>query len=280
MRSLRVASASSLALFAPCFIASVLAASPDERWPHNPPAHVKYWSEGEVRIRQDLARWKEQDSVSGEPNRIRKMSEDEGEKFYMEYWEFYGGSESQQHFFHVPSQDIGQLGAEQDKRALRPICTDEEESTRQINGSIPRPFHPPFLVHTEEQQPSFNPHVKRDLSFYSLLRPRAQKVALEALQKRAFQCPSGTSGCSSIGRPTSCCAQGETCQLIQDTGLGDVGCCPSSGVCTGAVRSCDPGFLGCGSNIGGGCCIPNYVCVSGGCRLYHSDFSSYGIING
>ncbi|KAI9794794.1 MAG: hypothetical protein M1816_002922 [Peltula sp. TS41687] len=184
MRSLRIGC---LVLIAPSFVRSVLATAPEERWPYNLPAHVKYWPEDEVRIRQELAGLEEQDPSPQKRNGLRKMSEDEGEKFYMEYWEFYGGTEPQQQFFHAPSQKIGQSGFEEDKQRLRPLLTDEEEeSMGYINGSIPRPFHPPFLVHTE-QQPACNPHAKRDFSLHSLLPLRSPEAALEALQKRAFQ---------------------------------------------------------------------------------------------
>ncbi|KIW91099.1 uncharacterized protein Z519_07993 [Cladophialophora bantiana CBS 173.52] len=55
--------------------------------------------------------------------------------------------------------------------------------------------------------------------------------------ERDFQCPTGTSACTSIDRPNSCCATGYTCQLVQDTGLGDVGCCPDGQVCGNALAT-------------------------------------------
>ncbi|KAL2430837.1 hypothetical protein ABEF95_013834 [Exophiala dermatitidis] len=55
---------------------------------------------------------------------------------------------------------------------------------------------------------------------------RANNATLASLDvaKRGFQCPSGTTACTSIDRPNSCCATDSTCQLVTDTGLGDVGC--------------------------------------------------------
>ncbi len=213
------------------------------------------------------------------PGGVRKMSGDEGEKFYMEYWQF--------GFQEEGAQQPMMLGSEQQKNDddedkdlhartehLRSRSMDDQQQeqelqqseTTAINGSMsfpPQAFHPPFLLHTDEQEvPLGRLHSKRDLSY--LLSPRAWK---SHLHKRAFQCPAGTNDCSSIGRPTSCCAQGETCQLVPDSGLGDVGCCSARQGCSGPVRNCEAGYTSCPGDIGGGCCIPNYVCVSMGCTL-------------
>ncbi|KIW52125.1 hypothetical protein PV05_07790 [Exophiala xenobiotica] len=85
------------------------------------------------------------------------------------------------------------------------------------------------------------------------------------LFKRGFQCPSGTSSCTSIDRPNSCCATGSTCQIVQDTGLGDVGCCPNGQTCADSLSTCESGYTSCPNNPGGGCCIPGYACYDVGC---------------
>ena len=84
-------------------------------------------------------------------------------------------------------------------------------------------------------------------------------------EKRDFQCPSGTVACSSIGYPDSCCPSGETCQIVQDTGLGNVGCCPAGEICAGSLSSCSAGQTPCPNNPGGGCCIAGYACLDVGC---------------
>ncbi|KAJ4503851.1 hypothetical protein HRR83_008658 [Exophiala dermatitidis] len=84
-------------------------------------------------------------------------------------------------------------------------------------------------------------------------------------QKRGFQCPSGTTACTSIDRPNSCCATDSTCQLVTDTGLGDVGCCAHGQVCAGSLSTCADGYTSCPNNPGGGCCIPGYACYDVGC---------------
>ena len=97
---------------------------------------------------------------------------------------------------------------------------------------------------------------------------RSPREALAVLEKRIFQCPTNTFDCSSIGRPNSCCAQGEVCNIIQDTGLGDVACCPANAQCSGNLLNCDLGFTKCSDNLGGGCCIPQYVCIDIGCKSF------------
>lgn len=84
--------------------------------------------------------------------------------------------------------------------------------------------------------------------------------------RRDFKCPTGTFGCTSINRPDSCCSFGDTCELVQDTGSGDVGCCPQGQVCSGTIGSCQKDYTSCPASLGGGCCIPGYDCVSGGCE--------------
>ncbi|EAW07868.1 putative GPI anchored protein [Aspergillus clavatus NRRL 1] len=88
------------------------------------------------------------------------------------------------------------------------------------------------------------------------------------LLRRDFKCPSGTLACTAINRPESCCGTGDTCQLIQDTGLGDVGCCPQGQTCSGAIGSCQQGYTSCPASLGGGCCIPGYECSCPGAYVY------------
>ncbi len=89
---------------------------------------------------------------------------------------------------------------------------------------------------------------------------------LSVFQKRDYQCPSGTSACTAIARPNSCCAVGSTCQIIVNVGLGDVGCCPAEETCGGSVSECGGnGYTDCPNNPGGGCCIPGYGCDDEGC---------------
>lgn len=167
------------------------------------------------------------------PSVIRKMSDDEGEKFYFDYW----------------SWDDTFLSLAPSKREA-------------VNGSI---------TALEEPQPAILLHTSTDADLLLSAEEkrnyaRSARRALYMLLGRDFQCPTGTFSCTSIGQPDSCCGDGATCVIVQDTGLGVVGCCPAGETCGDTVSSCGSGYSSCASSLGGGCCIPGYTCVTGGCR--------------
>ena len=184
----------------------------------------------------------------GEPVGVRKMSGDESEMFFMEYWQI---------DTKLGDADILSY-RDRNRQIIRNRGPDLVESTALglQNASIPHILEAPFALHTERRTMS-NP----------LLRRLPQ--ALSLLGERAFQCPSGTSDCSSISRPNSCCPSGETCQLITDSGQGDVGCCGQEQSCSQQVAGCQQGYSSCPGTQGGGCCIPGYVCVGVGCKCTH-----------
>lgn len=128
----------------------------------------------------------------------------------------------------------------------------EEDTRTWTNESLFAPYSNSFPVHIDRNTSSIFPRY---------FDPRR----LSVFQKRDYQCPSGTNACISINRPNSCCAAGSTCQLIQDSGLGDVGCCPAEETCGGSVSECGEGFTSCPSYPGGGCCVPGYGCFDVGC---------------
>ena len=171
----------------------------------------------------------------------------------MEYWQ-YGGDSEQSPMLSMASSHP----------ALR--TRDAKEEARLLaNTSTPISYRPPFALHTEDE---FN---HQDLRARGGMRGRdAAAAALAVLEKRAFVCPTGTSDCSTIGYPNSCCATDETCFAIQDTGLGPVGCCPNGSSCGGTITNCDVPNTACPDSLGGGCCIPNYVCAGVGCKLLNS----------
>lgn len=185
---------------------------------------------------------------------VIKMSEDPGEKFFPEYWVFDNGSRQ------TPRLEV----------VLSPPLRsrDEEEELNLLsNASTPISYRPPFALHVADE------NIHSDLrSRERILGRGAAAAALTALQKRDFTCPSGTSDCSSVGAPNACCATGETCFSITDTGLGSVGCCPNGANCGGTISNCGSVNSPCG--VGGqnyeygGCCIPNYVCAGVGCKCH------------
>jgi hypothetical protein len=166
---------------------------------------------------------------------VRKMSGNEGEKFFFEYWTWDDADGS------VAGNTSG----------LAP---------RDINkADLPGHAHlrPALALHTNEPTDSFQLAER-----YS----GPARRALSILLGRGFECPTGTYSCTSINKPDSCCNVGDTCQGVQDTGLGSVGCCPPGESCSGGLSSCAPNYTSCPSNLGGGCCIPGYECVTGGCK--------------
>ncbi|RDW62695.1 hypothetical protein BP5796_10997 [Coleophoma crateriformis] len=204
-------------------------------WPFYLPPHVKYWPEDPPHRRRDLEAVDEHVRLGRNPVGVMKMSDDEGEKFFMEYWQFEG--------------DV----ARSNQSPLRPR-DQVEEAILLANASATVPFKPAFALHAE-----FHELKARDVEGQDAADVLAQ------LQRRAYECPGGTASCSSIGYPNSCCATGETCYQIPDTGLGSVACCAAGSTCGDNVSTCAAGYTSCGSELGGGCCIPGYVCAGVGC---------------
>jgi hypothetical protein len=179
------------------------------------------------------------------PTAIRKMPPDAGEKFYHHYYAF--EQETSQQPFPIPAIAARGSFQEQDARLLSTNASAELD---------PRPAFAPLDDRwTSSDEEGAN-------SAWRLLR----RVAA-ALERRDWSCPGGTNSCIDIGYPNSCCPTGEACMVIQDTGLGPVGCCPIGSSCGGTITGCAAGNTPCGSDLGGGCCIPGYVCQGIGCKL-------------
>jgi len=209
------------------------------QWPYNRPPHVKYYPGDPPYRRRDLESIQEHILAGHAPVAVRKMSSDDSEKFFPEYW----GFREQVNQFPV-------LGSGSSSGGMRTNLRkefEEEEAWLLANASVQLSFRPAYLVHTR--------HGKS-------LTGRDSAAALALLEKR--ECPTGTSTCSNA--PNLCCATGEVCVSITDTGLGSIGCCPSGATCTGTI-TCAAGNTPCASNIGGGCCIQGYVCAGVGCEI-------------
>ncbi|KAL2051506.1 hypothetical protein ABVK25_008168 [Lepraria finkii] len=173
---------------------------------------------------------------------VRKMSDDEGEMFFPEYWNFETTSQ--------PEPLI-------DKRDSTPYSPlDGRESFADwASASIPQPLQAPFALHTSEQF-DVRPLLGRLLK---------SSRAIFTLEQRDFQCPGDTTVCSSINQPNSCCPTGTICQSIKDSGNGAVGCCPSGQTCNQQVSDCQAPDTSCPGSSGGGCCIQGYTCSGVGC---------------
>ena len=114
---------------------------------------------------------------------------------------------------------------------------------------------------TERYRPAFSNHFQNPEE--SLLR-RAANV-LRILQNRAA-CPSGMESCSSIGADNKCCPDGTYCTDVSSSDAGQVACCPDGATCGGGVANCPSDAVSCPADLGGGCCIPGYVCLGIGCE--------------
>lgn len=227
----------------------------DDRLPANNSPDKARWvdesaDQGDVEARDEQT----QVPLGRSPVGVMKMSDDPGQKFYMHYWAY--------------GEDLPQANTPDVVPPARLLRTrdEEEEAVLLANSSAAISYRAPFALHTDE---SF---VLRHLEVRGRIPGRDASAALAALQKRQFACPTGTSDCSSIGYPNSCCATDETCFQIQDTGLGPVGCCPNGDSCGGTISGCNSPNTPCaedqgGDYEGGGCCIPDYVCAGIGCEF-------------
>lgn len=109
--------------------------------------------------------------------------------------------------------------------------------------------------------PAFAPH-----SHGTVLRRAAEVLAL--LQKRQA-CPGGMKSCSGVGSGVKCCQEGTYCVDVGDAVAGGIACCPDGVSCGGGVGECPDGATSCSAELGGGCCIPGYVCEGLGCKLIY-----------
>ncbi|KAJ5086402.1 hypothetical protein NUU61_007709 [Penicillium alfredii] len=187
---------------------------------------------------------------------VRKMSDDEGEKFFLDYWRFSNDTPGNLLERKV-DEDMNTTTTAIDASpgTIECISPDhanmaDEDSPAAIFLARSYPFQPPALVDsgTGPQRRSFT------------------GILPNLLESRDFKCPTGTHECKAINRPSRCCGSGESCELIKDIGSGDVGCCPNWQTCSGQIGSCQRGYTACSQALGGGCCIPGYECVPGGCK--------------
>lgn len=200
-------------------------------------AHELVGRDGHATTTFDHARRQEDATGQRKIIGVRKMSDDEGEKFFLNYWRF---------------EDAPGLGNA--SGIILPGGINDA-----FAASDDTLFRPAFLLHTDEQVEI--PQLMRRL--YS----GAVRREVAGLAKREFRCPSGMSSCGSIGRSDACCGEGDTCQEVEDAqGQSLVGCCPAGKSCSDGIGACPEGYGSCPSSLGGGCCIPGYECVEGGCE--------------
>ena len=217
----------------------------EPRWLSNLLSEVKYFPEDESLVKRHFDKRKELWDQT--PVGVRKMNEDEGEMFFLEYWRFDSNVEE------TTLRDERILKERMAEPQHLPSHADEHLPLElRLNSTSLPPLQAPLLLHNTQEEAHNGP-----------LSPRA---VLYFLNKRSYQCPTGTASCDSINRPNSCCPTGEACQLITDVGTGDVGCCAGGQSCSNQVSSCRQDYTSCPGNAGGGCCIPGYTCNGVGCK--------------
>lgn len=202
------------------------------------------------------------------PTAIRKMGFDAGEKFFPEYYAFSDEDAVVQQQQQVIAQRATNPALPPARRGG--VLTEEDEELLATNSSASIPYRAPFAAHfysNVEVRGHEDDILDDDWGDLLFSHHRARYLVEVKLAgaKRDYACPTGTSSCSSIGYPNSCCQSGTTCVQIDDTGLGSVGCCPDGESCTGTI-ACSDGQQGCSSESGGGCCISGYECASVGCK--------------
>ena len=214
----------------------------EAEWPYNLPPHIKYFPEDEPLVRRNMDL---QDKLKNQgPLAMRRMTSDEGEMFFLEYWRFGERGDDSNGLIKRGTANLGVSDGQPD-----PPTSDAS------NSSLLQSQQPPLLLHASYQA-SERTLLARRFNFWGT-----------RIYPRDFICPTGTSNCSYINQPNSCCEDGLTCNIVPDTGLGVVGCCASSN-CSGQVASCPESYTSCPSSQGGGCCIPGYVCSGVGCMFF------------
>lgn len=239
------------------------------QWPQYVPQHLRLFPESEqLYKRHEEVRHR---MAMQSPLGIRKMSGDPSEMFFVDYWGFDGEQPREPGFdLEIAVKNISRPAPEAEqtqephRAAHRARSRDVESFIPSANSTVVFDLLPPLLLHSTTQSPL--PKLPRNLAH---------------LFPRSFQCPQDTQPCNSIARPNSCCSTSETCVLIPDTGLGDVGCCPRGQSCSGSsVGSCNAqqGYTSCPNSSNGGCCIPNFTCEDIGCVAGSTSTTTTGVI--
>lgn len=187
------------------------------------------------------------------PTAIRKMPVDSSEKLLREHLAFQEGpmpTDYEPHPFLSPREAI---------LAARLQLTVEEDVLLAANSSsTTRPYRPAFNSHKDDAL---------DAPGDGWLLFRRAKEALHLLQGRQG-CPGGMLSCEDVGAPNKCCSSNEVCVEVEDPSVGNVACCPEGADCNAPVGGCPDGSPECPAELGGGCCIPGFVCQGVGCRCY------------
>lgn len=218
----------------------------DSQWPYNLAPHLKYWPDDPPHQRRDLD-FIQKRMANGElPDVVKKMSPDEGEMFFHDYWSF--NTEGVQ----------ASLGRRLDGFGTEKMGRDYKDDDNALlhNTSAALRFRPALKLHLQESIVNSNLELNRRGQRFS-----DSTFSIGDMFKRAA-CPAGTNVCATNGY---CCPTSDTCITITDTGLGPVGCCPTGSTCAGEITTCAAGETACPQSLGGACCIAGFQCAGVGC---------------
>ncbi|KAH0442796.1 hypothetical protein CcaCcLH18_01394 [Colletotrichum camelliae] len=170
------------------------------------------------------------------PTAIRKMSPNAGEKLLPDDLAF--------------AKDVFDTPLTPHEKLLAARMADDPFL---YNASYPH--RPPFAPHSSQAGLGWE-HFRRAIDVLNLLEKRQA-------------CPTKMNSCETIGSPDKCCMTNEVCVKVVDESVGNVACCPAGASCNGPVGICPIGTTSCAADVGGGCCIPGYVCQGSGCVPSH-----------
>lgn len=165
------------------------------------------------------------------PTAVKKISPDSSEKLFPEHLAF-----APLHLF-----PLGDAAADASS-----FLDSRDGELGQLSNTT-RSYRPAFALHRDGDE--------------LMWRRAAEALALLEIRQA---CPSGMSSCSDIGTEYKCCPGGTYCVDVTDT---SVACCPEGATCGGDIGECPAGAVSCSPELGGGCCIPGYVCQGVGCKL-------------
>jgi len=168
------------------------------------------------------------------PTAIRKLSPDLNEKLLPE---------------HLAFAPLRALTPGDASSAALDLLENQETSLGNV-GLDARNYLPAFARHHEDTEDS-------------VLRRAAEVMAM--LERRS-SCPAKMNSCESIGARNKCCQEGTVCTRVEDSTVAGVACCPEGSSCGGKVGDCPSEAISCPAQLGGGCCIPGYVCQGSGCK--------------
>lgn len=221
----------------------------EAQWPYNLSPHIKYFPGDESVVRRNLDI--QEQFAKQKPVGLHKMSSDPGEMFFPEYWRFDDDDNDKTRSLAVAKRaPISSLSEHSGDR--------DDLGKWRNNATLLHTLQAPILIHGVQQ-----------IESRSIIRrlPRIHHALFSILNSRDFKCPDNTFSCISINRAYSCCTVGDSCQLIAQSSLGDVGCCAEGQTCSQQLSGCQDGYTSCPGDSGGGCCIPGYECIGVGCKL-------------